>query len=415
MPPLVCVLVDAFRHDYLEQRETPVIAGLAEGGNTGRIRPILGYSDSIRATIFTGAYPDEHGYWMEYCYRPESSPFRAYGRLAPLDRFPSDFVQRGIKFVLSRSLVRALARRRGYRELSLRHLPFRAAGSFDWTLRGAMTAPGALGKPTLFDQLSAAGVRWEYVDFHREGRRRALARLDALHLETRLVFVYLHHIDMASHLVGLGSPIFRRTVRRTDALLGEVLRRVSERLGKVEPLVFSDHGMAAVERTVSYEGLLRESGFPDRFCVALDATMVRLWWLDADEPLRQRIRRQVDEGAPGRFLGAEEIRDLHLNFDHRLYGDEIFLLAPGVAIFPNFHSLLRPKAMHAYHPDDSDQHGIIVASADESLGETVELTEIAPLILRRLGVSSANGPSRPGRPPAQGAREAADESASGRP
>lgn len=412
MNALVCVLVDAFRHDYLDAQETPVLSGLAQQGSCGRIHPILGYSDSIRATIFTGLYPDEHGYWMEYCYRPDASPFRGYGRAAPLDRIPSDFVQRGIKFVLSRSLLRMLARRRGYRELSLRHIPFRAVEAFDWTLRGSMTAPNALGCPTLFDDLSAIGCRWEYVDFSA-GRRRALAQLDGLDPATRLVFVYLHQLDMASHLVGIRSPLFRRTVRRTDSLVGDVLRRVEARIGRTESVVFSDHGMSAVDRVISYAQLLRDPDYPHRFCVALDATMVRLWWVDANATLRERVRRQVADAAPGRFLGADELRELHLDFDHRLYGDEIFLLEPSVAIFPNFHSLLRPRAMHAYHPDDLDQHGIVIAPADERLGETVELTELAPLVLRRLGVSAA-AQSRRGRPRAPDGGEAAAASASGR-
>lgn len=390
--PLCCVLVDAFRHDYLDARRTPVLSALAAEGAAARIRPVLGYSDAIRATIFTGAYPDEHGYWMEYCYRPESSPFRRYRRLAPLDRLPPDLARRGLKFLLSRSAVRTLARRRGYRELSLRHLPFRAAGCFDWTLRTAMTAPGALGRPTFFDELTRAGRTWEYVDFHRDGRRGGLERLDRLDPATDLVFVYLPQIDMASHVVGLDSPLFRRTVARTDALVGEVLRRVERRIGPAERLVFSDHGMSEVTRVVSFPGLLRDPGFPERFCVALDATMVRLWWLDPDEALRARVRREVAAASPGRFLEREELAALHLDFGHRLYGDEIFLLPPGVAVFPNFHSLLRPKAMHAYHPDDPDQHGIAIAPAGEEPDDPVELTAIAPLVLRRLGVTPADAP-----------------------
>ncbi len=49
------------------------------------MRPLLGYSDSIRAAIFTGRYPDETGYWMEYCYRPGSTPLAPYARLSALD------------------------------------------------------------------------------------------------------------------------------------------------------------------------------------------------------------------------------------------------------------------------------------------------------------------------------------------
>jgi hypothetical protein len=383
---VLCVLVDAFRHDYLDAHRTPFLSSLAAEHGVARMRPILGYSDSIRATIFTGAYPDEHGYWMEYCFRPEASPFGALERLAPLDRLPSDFALRGLKFVLSKTAVRAAAKRRGYSHLSLRHLPFRGLGCFDWTLHEPMTAPGALGVPTIFDRLTEAGVRWSYLDSAQDGTRSVLRSLDDLPRDTELAFVYLHHIDMASHLVGLESPIFRRVVARTDGLVSEVVKRVERRLGEPALVVFSDHGMSKVDRLVGFRDLWVHPGFPERFCFALDATMVRLWYRDDDAVLREQLRARLREGAPGRFLNAPERAALHLDFNNRLYGDDIYLIDPPTAIFPNFHSLVAPKAMHAYHPDDRDQQGIFIAPGHETLPEEVELVEVTDALERSFGL-----------------------------
>jgi hypothetical protein len=388
--PVVCVLVDAFRHDYLEDEKAPFLARLAELGASARLRPILAYSDAIRATIFTGSYPDEHGYWMEYCFRPEDSPFAPLERLGPLDRLPSDFVRRGLKFTLSSTVVRARARRLGYAQLSLRHIPFRALGSFDWTLRSAMTAPGALGVPTLFDDLSRAGIKWCYLDSSKSGRRGLLRAAEGIPAETRFVFVYLHPIDMASHLVGIDSWLFWRVVRRTDALVSEVLARLERRIGEHELMVFSDHGLSKVDRTVSFPDLCVHPGFPERFCFALDATMVRLWYHDDEPLLRAELRERIASEAPGRFLPADELAELHLDFGNRLYGDEIYLLDPPAAIFPNFHSMLRPKAMHAYHPDELDQHGIFIAPPEETAEEIVELIDVHSLCRRLTGVDTAD-------------------------
>jgi len=146
-------------------------------------------------------------------------------------------------------------------------------------------------------------------------------------------------------------------------------------------------GMSAVTKVVSFPALWRDPDFPHRFCFALDATMVRLWWEGASSELQQRVRGYVTERAAGRFLEREELRELHLDFDGRLYGDEIYLLEPGTAIFPNFHSMLKPKAMHAYHPDDPDQQGIALGLA--SGNSTVDLLQLAPFALRSLGVETA--------------------------
>lgn len=384
---MLVVLVDAVRHDYATPSRMPYLAQLAAERGAARIRPLLGYSDSIRASIFTGLYPDEHGYWMEYCYRPESSPFGPLARLAPLDALPNDFVRRGLKFVLSQTVVRRQAREQGYAHLSLRHLPFRSLPVFDWTLRKEMSTPGSLGAPTLFDLLEQQRVPGIYLDSSKLGRKGLLAALDAVAPDTRLVFVYLHYVDMASHVVGIESGLFERSLARTDALLQEVVSRVGRRLGEHELLVFSDHGMAKVDRTVGYPALWRDRDFPSRFVFALDATMVRLWWVDADERLRERVRAYVASRAPGRFLERAEIASLRLGFEHRLFGDEIFLLEQGPAIFPNFHSMLRPKAMHAYHPDEPDQQGIIVGR--DRPGEVAELVEILPIVADRIGLAYA--------------------------
>jgi hypothetical protein len=382
--PLLYVLVDAVRHDYVEPTRTPFLAERAGRSGFARMRPLLGYSDSIRSAIFTGRYPDETGYWMEYCYRAGSPALAPLRRLGPLDRLPSDIARRASKFVLSQTLVRRQARRHGYAHLSLRNLPYRALDRFDWTLRTDMTAPDALGVPTLFDRVSAAGLEWSYLDASKLGRRGLLEAIDHLPKATSFVFVYLHHVDMASHVVGIKSRLFERVLRRTDALAREVVERTERRLGNVESVIFSDHGMSPVDRVVGYPALWRHPGFPSRFCFALDATMVRIWFEDDSEELRDEVRGIVSGAATGHFLSGEERNSLHLDFADRLYGDEIFLLEPRTAIYPNFHSLQRPKAMHAYHPDDPEQHGIAIGL--NSGAETVELVTLAPHALLELGI-----------------------------
>ena len=385
--PLLYVLVDAVRHDYVSAARTPYLASLGSDEGISRMRPLLGYSDSIRAAIFTGRYPDETGYWMEYCYRPGSTPFAPYARLSALDALPSDFARRGVKFVLSQTAVRRTAARHDYEHMSLRHLPFRSLDRFDWTLRRAMSAPGQLGAPTLFDRLSDAGLPWAYLDASKLGSRKLLQAVDALDPKVQFVFVYLHQVDMASHLFGLESRLFERTLRRTDALTRAVVDRAQRRLPELEIAVFSDHGMSPVDHVASYPSLWRHPGFPERFCFALDATMVRLWYEDDSPALRDEIRATVARGAPGRFLEHDELAQLHLDFDNRLYGDEIYLLEPRTAIFPNFHSMLKPKAMHAYHPDDLEQHGIAIGLPEHA--GTTELVDLAPHAARRLGLEPA--------------------------
>ena len=292
--------------------------------------------------------------------------------------------------MLSQTAVRRTAARHDYEHMSLRHLPFRSLDRFDWTLRREMSAPGQLGAPTLFDRLSDAGLPWAYLDASKLGSRKLLEAVDALDPNVQFVFAYLHQVDMASHLFGIESRLFERTLRRTDELTRSVVERAQRRLPGLEVAVFSDHGMSPVDHIASYPSLWRHPGFPERFCFALDATMVRLWYEDDSPALRDELRTTVARGAPGRFLERDELVQLHLDFDNRLYGDEIYLLEPRTAIFPNFHSMLKPKAMHAYHPDDLEQHGIAIGFRSRPAQRNWSTSHR----MRRVGSASSPRPSR---------------------
>ena len=382
-PPVIVFLVDAFRHDFLSETNTPKLAEFAAHGVRRPLQPILGYSDSIRAVLFSGRQPDETGYWMEYAYRPDASPWRGFDRLALLDRIPSDLALRGLKLGLSATVMKPLAARRGLAHMSLRAVPFRAIDHFDLTLHEPMTAPGALGCPSIFDECAATGRPWAYLDSSRV-RRGAdlLTQVDSVPEDVGLVFVYLHQIDMAAHLVGIESTAFWRRVRSTDDLFGRLLNGLARRFPDAPTIVLSDHGMSVLTRQTGVPELTSHPGFPSRFFVALDATMVRLWYLDDDDALRHELRERVSARYAGHFLSSEELTRYHLNFADRLYGDEIFLLEPGTGIFPNFHSFIRPKAMHAYAPEDRDQWGIFIGPPDSStmVSEPVELAEVHALI-----------------------------------
>src|SRR5258708_7916140 len=244
---------------------------------------------------------------MEYCYRPSSSPWKGMSRWAPVDRVPSDLALRGLKLALSATAMPHLARRRAMPHLSLRTIPFMAIGKFDLTLREPMTAPAALGCPSIFDICTATGRPWAYLDSSRVRRASdLLVQLDAVPDDVGLIFVYLHQIDMAAHLFGITSPLFWRRVRSTDELVGRLRRGIRRRFGEVTTVVFSDHGMSALSRQIAIPELTSHRAFPERFFVALDATMVRLWYLDDDERLRQEVRERVAPPYPGPVLTPAE-------------------------------------------------------------------------------------------------------------
>ncbi len=394
-PPVLCILVDAFRHDYLNEEMTPTLHALALQGWSSPLRPILGYSDGIRATIFTGRYPDEHGYWMEYGMRPSSSPWTWAQNFGALDRFPSDVALRGTKLAVSMSAMRAMARRRQLEHMDLRNVPFRALPYFDLTLRVPMTSYRALECATIFDRCRDAGLKFVYLNSSKIDRETLVHRAANLPDDIGLVFVYLHHIDMASHVFGIDSQRFRHSLTSTDELIRQTVGAVHDQFPDSPTLVFSDHGMSRIEEQHGIPRLHRHPAFPKRFLFALDATMVRVWYWRDDAALRAEVRDIVAHTYRGHWLADHELDAFHLRFGSRLYGDEMFLLEPGTAIFPNFHSYIKPKAMHAYDPADRDQLGILVAPSHvgPAAPAPLEMVDIAPMCLSLLGLAEEAPPA----------------------
>src|SRR5437867_8901442 len=228
MPRVIAILVDALRYDYVNEEDTPFMHKVALKGAMVPLKPILGYSDSIRATIFTGTYPDKHGYWMSYRYSPGTSPFKAFKILRPIDFIPNDFLRRGTKFFLTSTICKLLARVKGYSSLHLHNIPYSIIDQFDETLHKSMLDRNPFPNcPTLFDILRERKIAHAYVD-SSVSKRRVLAAVEELGDETQFAMVYLHYVDEASHWYGLDSQTFRKALRYSDSIVQHVIEKLSQ-------------------------------------------------------------------------------------------------------------------------------------------------------------------------------------------
>jgi len=392
---LLVILVDAFRYDYLSEKYTPFLYSLSKKHSYLPLRPILGYSDSIRATIFTGVYPEDHNYWIMYKYSPETSPFKIFKKFNFIDTFPESFIKRGGRFVLSSSLCKIMARKNGYSELSIQNIPFKIIDYFDYSLKKSMLSVGAFNNfPTIFDILRNNEIKYAYIDSSKFGWRyyfasssklwkKLLEAVDSLPNDVGLIFVYLHHLDHFAHRHGTTSPVFLKELKSVDKTVEFVIEKVEKRFGDVSTIIFSDHGMADAINYVSFEWLKKEYGFGRDFLFFLDSTMVRLWYLNEKG---KRVREKIEPLNYGRFLSERDKKELKINFKHRYYGDDIFLIDPPYNIFPNFVSWLTPYAMHAYHPLEESQTGMAMFIGEEfekirKDSEPIHHIEFMPTIL----------------------------------
>ena len=394
---LVSILIDALRYDYVTERDTPFLHSIAMNNSYCKLHPILGYSDAIRATIFTGVYPQEHGYWMFYRFNPDGSPFKSIRKLKFIENYPN-ILKKSLKIGISITYCRYLAKKFGYKRLSIQNFPLNIIDYFDYTLKDDMTSSNVFkNNKAIFDILKDEDIKYEYITsanliyalrYPLSQKKYLISKIRKIDGNTEFVFLYLHHPDMLAHRFGINSERFKKVLRETDKLLEILYREFVRMFRDVSMIIFSDHGMADAQKFINFNRLLKDNGFGRDYLIALDSTMVRIWYL---KEKGYRIREYLENFNYGRFLSEKELKDLKIRFNNRWYFDDIYLIDPPYNIYPNFTSLLKPYAMHAYHPDLESQKGIaIFCDMNVRKKNEVELVDFMPTILDYFGISKPN-------------------------
>ena len=72
---LLFILIDAFRWDYLNEKDSPTLWTLSQHGiHVKKLISSSGFTQ--RSALFTGALSDIHGNYTMYTYDPQNSPFK---------------------------------------------------------------------------------------------------------------------------------------------------------------------------------------------------------------------------------------------------------------------------------------------------------------------------------------------------
>ena len=362
----LCVLLDAFRPDYL--RHAPYLRAIA-GDAPAELREPFGFLP--RAAYFGGLTPEQVGFTNMYVYDPEDSPFgmaRAFN--------PDIVATSGLERLGVRAAIDATARAasspfaRAYASSAM--IPLDLLPSFSLA---EQLAPwdAAVGYRSIFHELDERHEEWfEYAwpgtntlpDRSDRGIvRSAIAKVTSA---TRFAFVHLQELDSCGHEYGPDSPETRDRVRATDALVEELVETLDRRSDALDALIFGDHGMVSVTRTVDVNAKLRSLPLAlgrDYTCF-LDSTMVRVW--SHTGAARDSLPLELDRVPGARVLSQDDLRRFHVAGCDRRNG-ELFLLAdPGVVFLPNFFQGDRqtPLGMHGYDPDCPDNHGVLIAISD---------------------------------------------------
>lgn len=384
---LLVLLLDAFRPDYLER--TPFLRGLSARGALGRFQEPFGFCP--RAGYFGGLTPGEAGYAFALWRDPELSPFGA-ARLVPADR---NLSARGRGFV--RDLVAREARAaatpfaRAY--VHPLEIPLETLAEFDVPEKYAPWDPRA-GYRSIFHELTEQGRAWLYAawpwpgDFRpRDDGEVVRGLLERITPRHDFVFAQFSELDAAGHEHGPGSRAVVAALERTDVRVRRLLKGLEEQGHRADVILFGDHGMVSVVRSIDVAARLPSTADYSYF---LDSTAARFWYRHA--AAQEQVRAALaDFYGLRRLDDADRVRFGLTGLDPR-NGDDIFLAAPGVVISPSFfhRAGLEPLGMHGYDPAEPDNQGLFLATGPSFSAATdagvVEAADLHALSRRLLGL-----------------------------
>ena len=317
------------------------------------VRTQFGYSSTCVPTILTGEPPTKHGHFS-FFYRPKAakSPFSCFRFLHPFLHPSIVFDNHRIRHRVGIWLARHL-HFTGY--FNLYRVPYARLPFFDYCEKQDIFAPHGLAPvKNLRDVLMESDVPFHISNWHLNDEQNIAAAKRLLEEEkTEFFFIYTAGLDGMLHFHVHEPDIVASHLEAFSGKVRDLLATARAHFREVDFCIFSDHGMTPLKGETDLKAKIEALPlkFGRDYIAAYDSTMLRVWFL------KQEARKPVMDavtGAPGHWLSPEEKTTLHVDFADSAYGDEIFLLDPGVQLVPSDMGNKPIPGMHGFSPDDPD-------------------------------------------------------------
>ncbi len=349
------IFIDAFGWEVY-QRNRFFLDGLVQ--DSKRLETILGYSSACDPSIISGLLPSEHRMWSSFYYSPSTCPYRWLRHLRWL---PDSFFSRGrVRYWMSK-WIKKLHGFTGY--FMIYSVPFKVLPYFDYSEKRSIWREGLVRGTTLFNRLDRQGIPY-YV--HASGTSDE-ARFAALRDDLRrgaIDFAYLSlgRLDALMHKIGNSGPPVSELLRDYDRQIRDTLATAEAAYEQVSWYVFTDHGMHNTTGRYDLIADVEKLGlvYGTDYVAFYDATMGRFWTLT--DKARAALPRLLASHPQGRLLSDEELRELGVFFDDRLYGDLIFLMNSAVQLVPSYMGSAQMPGIHGFHPHDPDSYASILSN-----------------------------------------------------
>ena len=411
------ILLDAFRHDYINPVDTPFLFAAAQKGvYAKKLKSTTGFTQ--RTAVLTGSMGTVSRMFTMYTFDRDGSPFRFLKKTAKgnglersthwTERIPS---VAGLKRV-KRLTVEWRQQRDGiYRQWiqnEARKYANHAPPAFiPLTLlpqigvsedNRPIHLPGALEQETVFDVFAREGIEYQFLmfpAFNCEDEAVLQLFLNEARSSAKVILGQFSDSDLLIHHCG-PSSLKRRSVT------GEIDRRLREIAAcygdDVTWVIIGDHGMTDVIEEVDVAGevamLEKKAGVRhgQDYLLFLDSTMARFRCLtDKGGAFVSNIAAAKIFEHKGTFIDRAMAERYSIPVGDRRYGDAIWWANLGTLIFPDyFHDrYTHNKGMHGYDSEHDDMKGFFLAFGPRILPKVVaeaHLVDVCASLSTAVGV-----------------------------
>jgi len=370
MVKTIVIMIDAFRRDYLNEENTPFLYSLAKKFGFGKLTQPFGFKTATG--FFTGLHPKKINQFVNYKYDKDSK------KINPFLFFLLKLFPKPLNFHILNFLKHLKGEDMFFPTINIDYLKY-----FTLSQNKHFYQKNSLPVKNIFDIFRENKIRYLFYDFPpiiENGKSRlhfTLKNNDNIRVKKFLKllsknydFYYLHLVDLdpVGHYHGTDSIEIKKTLKKTDDFVKIILSKFD--LEKDNILLWSDHGMVEIKNIIDLKSKLPKFG--EDYFYFLDSTMARFWFFNQNK--KQEVLSILKNYKQGKLLSDNDKQKLKIDFDHNLYGEEIFLANSGTLIYPNFFNPHPVKAMHGYDlSNENEKTFFMINKKNKNQGKTEDL------------------------------------------